>query len=268
MFCFSLQVCVDPTVRFAHIGIFSAPLTETCPLLSVGHTWVTSEARHLIGLLCVLSSCQATGETHQGSALRNGSNFPVFCRTEADSPLLSSSVSSWLEMFRFCTSSLLLLVLLGGAQRGAAEQCDSGGDEFVSGSENFVLDAKDAVEDGADLLDTQVVSVGEECETLCCQDSRCNLALLEPRDGEEEDTRNCFLFNCVHKNRFVCQFVNQDGYKSYIRRSMYRRYLEAPGEGANTNQYPINSNKSPERKIQQKYWSRSDFFKFSYFVNQ
>uniref|UniRef100_A0A3B5MXL7 Serine peptidase inhibitor, Kunitz type 1 b n=1 Tax=Xiphophorus couchianus TaxID=32473 RepID=A0A3B5MXL7_9TELE len=106
-----------------------------------------------------------------------------------------------------------------------------GGDEFVSGSENFVLDAKDAVEDGADLLDTQVVSVDEECETLCCQDSRCNLALLEPRDGEEEDTRNCFLFNCVHKNRFVCQFVNQDGYKSYIRRSMYRRYLEAPGEG-------------------------------------
>ncbi|XP_032440825.1 kunitz-type protease inhibitor 1-like [Xiphophorus hellerii] len=135
-------------------------------------------------------------------------------------------------MFRFCTSSLLLLVLLRGAQRGAAEQCDSGGDEFVSGSENFVLDAKDAVEDGADLLDTQVVSVDEECETLCCQDSRCNLALLEPRDGEEEDTRNCFLFNCVHKNRFVCQFVNQDGYKSYIRRSMYRRYLEAPGEVA------------------------------------
>uniref|UniRef100_A0A3B5N0B6 Serine peptidase inhibitor, Kunitz type 1 b n=1 Tax=Xiphophorus couchianus TaxID=32473 RepID=A0A3B5N0B6_9TELE len=135
-------------------------------------------------------------------------------------------------MFRFCTSSLLLLVLLGGARRGAAEQCDSGGDEFVSGSENFVLDAKDAVEDGADLLDTQVVSVDEECETLCCQDSRCNLALLEPRDGEEEDTRNCFLFNCVHKNRFVCQFVNQDGYKSYIRRSMYRRYLERASDVA------------------------------------
>lgn len=146
-------------------------------------------------------------------------------------------------MFRFCTSSLLLLVLLRGAQRGAAEQC--GGDAFVSGSENFVLDAKDAVEDGAALLDTQTVSVDEDCEALCCQDPRCNLALLEPRDGEE---RTCVLFNCVHKNRFVCQFVNQAGYESYIRRSMYRRYLEAPGEGANTNQYLINSYKSPERK--------------------
>ncbi|PWA28324.1 hypothetical protein CCH79_00019009 [Gambusia affinis] len=130
-------------------------------------------------------------------------------------------------MFRFCTSSLLLLVLLRGAQRGAAEQC--GGDAFVSGSENFVLDAKDAVEDGAALLDTQTVFVDEDCEALCCQDPRCNLALLEPRDGEE---RTCVLFNCVHKNRFVCQFVNQAGYESYIRRSMYRRYLEAPDSAA------------------------------------
>ncbi|XP_007574785.1 kunitz-type protease inhibitor 1-like isoform X1 [Poecilia formosa] len=133
-------------------------------------------------------------------------------------------------MFRFCTSSLLLLVLLRGAQRGAAEQCESGGDAFVSGSENFVLDAKDAVEDGAALLDTQAVSVDEECETQCCKDPRCNLALLEPRDEEAQDTRTCVLFDCVHKNRFVCRFVNQAGYKSYIRRSTYQRYLEAPGE--------------------------------------
>ncbi|XP_054879022.1 kunitz-type protease inhibitor 1-like [Poeciliopsis prolifica] len=130
-------------------------------------------------------------------------------------------------MFRFGTSSLLLLVLLSCARRGAAEQC--GGDAFVSGTENFVLDAKDAVEDGAALLGTQAVSVDEECETQCCKDPRCNLALLEPRD-EEQETRTCFLLDCVHKNRFVCRFVNQAGYKSYIRTSTHQRYLEAPGE--------------------------------------
>ncbi|KAK5622764.1 hypothetical protein CRENBAI_025123 [Crenichthys baileyi] len=131
-------------------------------------------------------------------------------------------------MFRFCSSSLLLLVLFGGAQRGAAANCS---DAFRSGSDDFVLDAKDAVERGAALLATHNVSANKDCESFCCRDPRCNLALLEPRDAKgTADTRTCVLFDCVHKKRFVCRFVNQDGYQSYMRESMFQRYLQAPGK--------------------------------------
>ncbi|MEQ2238787.1 hypothetical protein ILYODFUR_036892 [Ilyodon furcidens] len=133
-------------------------------------------------------------------------------------------------MFRFCSCSLLLLVLFSGAQRGAAANCS---DAFRSGSDDFVLDAKDAVERGAALLATHNVSVNKDCETLCCRDPRCNLALLEPRDAKgTPDTRTCVLFDCVHKKRFVCRFVNQDGYHSYMRERMFQRYLQAPDRAA------------------------------------
>ncbi|MEQ2163014.1 hypothetical protein GOODEAATRI_025911, partial [Goodea atripinnis] len=103
-------------------------------------------------------------------------------------------------------------------------------DAFRSGSDDFVLDAKDAVERGAALLSTHNVSVNKDCETFCCRDPRCNLALLEPRDAKgTADTRTCVLFDCVHKKRFVCRFVNQDGYHSYMRERMFQRYLQAPG---------------------------------------
>ncbi|KAM4529273.1 kunitz-type protease inhibitor 1-like [Fundulus diaphanus] len=129
-------------------------------------------------------------------------------------------------MFRFCSSSLLLLVGLCGA----AAEC---GDDFRPGSDDFVLDAKDAVKDGAALLATHNVSIDEECETRCCNDPRCNVALLGPRDvGATEDTRTCVLFDCVHKNHFVCRFLKQAGYQSYLRRSVFQRHLKAPGEGA------------------------------------
>uniref|UniRef100_A0A3Q2QYP3 Kunitz-type protease inhibitor 1-like n=1 Tax=Fundulus heteroclitus TaxID=8078 RepID=A0A3Q2QYP3_FUNHE len=130
-------------------------------------------------------------------------------------------------MFRFCSSPLLLLLLVGLC--GAAEEC---GDDFRPGSDDFVLDTKDAVKDGAALLATHNVSIDEECETRCCNDPRCNVALLGPRDaGATEDTRTCVLFDCVHKNHFVCRFLKQAGYQSYLKRSVFQRYLKAPGEG-------------------------------------
>uniref|UniRef100_A0A3Q2ED26 PKD domain-containing protein n=1 Tax=Cyprinodon variegatus TaxID=28743 RepID=A0A3Q2ED26_CYPVA len=105
------------------------------------------------------------------------------------------------------------------------------GAAFRSGRDNFVLDLKDAVGDGAALLDTRAVSVDEDCQDHCCTDPRCNLALLKPRDeNATENTRTCILIDCVHKNRFVCRFVNQAGYQSYIRESMFQKYLQAPGQ--------------------------------------
>ncbi|XP_017282978.1 kunitz-type protease inhibitor 1 isoform X1 [Kryptolebias marmoratus] len=136
-------------------------------------------------------------------------------------------------MFQLCSSSplsllLLLLLLLSVSRLGGASDCAH---RFRSGEDNFVLDAKDAVMDGAALLSTESVHAAEDCEGLCCQDSRCNLALLEPR-AHAEETRTCVLFDCVHKNRFVCRFVNQAGYKSFIREAEFRRYLQAPGKKA------------------------------------
>ncbi|KAM8725304.1 kunitz-type protease inhibitor 1-like isoform 1-T2 [Acanthopagrus schlegelii] len=123
---------------------------------------------------------------------------------------------------------LLLLLLLLPLMRPAAsaeEDAVCGSGTFRSGQENFVLDAEDAVKAGAAMVATAHVQLEEECERACCEDSRCNLALLEPRVN---GNCTCVLFNCVHRNRFVCRFVNKVGYRSYIRNSVYLKHLQGP----------------------------------------
>ncbi len=123
---------------------------------------------------------------------------------------------------------LLPLILLLLWPTGAAEDCSSG--VFRSGQDNFVLDAEDAVKEGAALLATAHVRSAEACERACCDESPCNLALLEPRDtgAAAAENQTCVLWNCVHRNRFVCRFVNQAGYRSYIRESVYQKHLQGP----------------------------------------
>ncbi|GLD73907.1 kunitz-type protease inhibitor 1-like protein [Lates japonicus] len=122
----------------------------------------------------------------------------------------------------------LLLLLRSG---GAAEDAECSG-TFRFGEEDFVLDAEDAAKEGAALLDTAHVQSPEACKRACCVDLRCNLALLEPSGtgAAAAANRTCVLFSCVHRNRFVCRFVNQAGYQSYIRDFVFRKYLEAPGK--------------------------------------
>ncbi|XP_070843085.1 kunitz-type protease inhibitor 1-like [Chaetodon trifascialis] len=136
--------------------------------------------------------------------------------------MLSSSSSSLLL-------PLLLLSVLWPA--AAAEDADCRG-VFRSGQDNFVLDAEDAVSEGAALLATAHVRAAEDCERACCEDARCNLALLEPPGTGAAAAENltCILFNCVHRNRFACRFVNQRGYRSYIRESVFVKHLQGPGE--------------------------------------
>ncbi|XP_028252654.1 kunitz-type protease inhibitor 1-like [Parambassis ranga] len=139
------------------------------------------------------------------------------------------------------SSSLLLplLLLLVAPPRpcGAAEDADCSG-SFRSGQDGFVLDAVDAVKAGAALLASARVHTAEECERACCTDARCNLALLEPRGAAPEGTRTCVLFSCVHRNRFVCRFVNQAGYRSYVRERVFQKHLEGP-QGADDQPPPI-----------------------------
>uniref|UniRef100_UPI0037E7066D kunitz-type protease inhibitor 1-like isoform X2 n=1 Tax=Semicossyphus pulcher TaxID=241346 RepID=UPI0037E7066D len=128
---------------------------------------------------------------------------------------------------------LLLPPLLLARVAGAAEDADCSG-AFRSGQKNFVLDAEDAVKEGAALLATTHVRSAEACERACCEDLRCNLALLEPQGAGAAAAKNhtCVMFNCVHRNRFVCRFVNQAGYQSYIRQAVFMKHLQGPGEQA------------------------------------
>lgn len=128
-------------------------------------------------------------------------------------------------------SSSLLLVLLLSLPGGGTEECR---DAFRTGRDDFVLDVKGSVQDGATLLATAYVSSRAECESLCCGHPRCNLALLEPRaHTAATDNRTCDMFDCVYGNRFVCGFANQVGYQSYVREPVFAKYLDAahrPGE--------------------------------------
>ncbi|KAF1377074.1 hypothetical protein PFLUV_G00218110 [Perca fluviatilis] len=125
-------------------------------------------------------------------------------------------------------SLLLLLPLVRPA--GAAEDAPCRGD-FCDGPENFVLDAEDAVKEGAALLATAQVRSDEDCRSACYADKRCNVALLEPRGAgaagaAAAENRTCVLFNCLHRNRFVCRFVNQEGYLSSVRKAVFVQHLQ------------------------------------------
>ncbi|XP_069544172.1 kunitz-type protease inhibitor 1b isoform X1 [Brachyistius frenatus] len=120
--------------------------------------------------------------------------------------------------------TLLLLLLFFHLTGGAAENCS---ETFRSGQDNFVLDAEDAVKEGAALLATAHVHSPVECKRACCVDPRCDLALLEPRrTAAVEQNRTCSLFSCIHRNRFVCRFVNQAGYQTYIQESVFQKHLQ------------------------------------------
>ncbi|XP_062267319.1 kunitz-type protease inhibitor 1-like [Platichthys flesus] len=127
-------------------------------------------------------------------------------------------------------SPLLLFLLLPLLRQGGASQDAQCRAVRRSGQDNFVLDTEDALKEGAALLSTARVHTMEVCERACCGNPHCNLALLEPRaaGAAESENRTCDLFSCVHRNRFVCRFVNQDGYQSFIRESVFLKHLAGP----------------------------------------
>lgn len=142
-----------------------------------------------------------------------------------------------------CYFSLLLPLLL--LRCAAAADCSGA---FRSGPEDFVLDSKDAVMEGAVLLDSaQVPSAEGACQRACCEQARCNLALLEPRGRGAAGAQNhtCVLFDCIYRNRFVCRFVNQDGYRSFLRKSVFLQHLQGPEGDGESNQPIRRADQSP-----------------------
>lgn len=126
-------------------------------------------------------------------------------------------------------SSLLLpLLLLRCALAVPPADCNGA---FRSGPEDFVLDSEDAVMEGAVLLDSAQVPSADACQSACCERARCNLALLDVRGRDALEAQNftCVFFNCIHRNRFVCRFVNKAGFRSFIRKSVFLKHLQGPG---------------------------------------
>lgn len=99
--------------------------------------------------------------------------------------------------------------------------------KFKMGTENFVLDTEDAVKAGATLISSPNVTIDEDCVNACCKIHDCNLALIEI-GKEKGSVATCVLFNCMHRNDYVCRFVNDVGYTNYVLDSVYNHYLDRP----------------------------------------
>ncbi|XP_054617518.1 kunitz-type protease inhibitor 1-like [Dunckerocampus dactyliophorus] len=122
-------------------------------------------------------------------------------------------------------SFLFLLLLVLPRDGGAAEDANCVA-SFRSGQDDFVLDLEDAVKAGAALLAVAQAPTMADCRRACCEELRCNVALMEPRD--EHGNLTCTLYDCVNRNHFVCRFVKRQAYRSFIRETEYRKYLEGP----------------------------------------
>ncbi|XP_064195624.1 kunitz-type protease inhibitor 1-like [Anguilla rostrata] len=103
-------------------------------------------------------------------------------------------------------------------------------EKFRKGTEDFVVDTRDSVKDGARFLRSPEVHSTADCINACCKDPNCDLALIE--NGPEADTiNNCFLFSCLYMEEYVCRFVKTMGYNIYILDSVFAEHLEKfPGD--------------------------------------
>ncbi|KAB5540194.1 hypothetical protein PHYPO_G00099080 [Pangasianodon hypophthalmus] len=119
-----------------------------------------------------------------------------------------------------CCSLVFLLLL-----HNSVQSCTK---HFTKGRDGFVLNTEDSVAVGATYISNPSVGTREACLNACCRHSHCNLALIEA--APEEDTlTNCFLFDCLYRNQFVCSFAKKSGFTNYIQDSVYQRHLRGPG---------------------------------------
>lgn len=215
----------------------------SCPHTQSPHPFTPGgDTPHDVTQVSGFSSCLNTPEPQVQTELQLLSHSK---RTNMATPVSASPFSSALPLLPLLPRRLLPLLLplllyltiLPPQRQGAvtAQSADcSDASSFRSGQEDFVVDAEDATEEGAELLATAHAQSRDDCVRACCATPRCDLALLQSPNGDifaaSAENRTCVLFRCVHRNRFVCRFVNQRGYSSYVRESVYRKYLAGPQE--------------------------------------
>ncbi|KAL2082629.1 hypothetical protein ACEWY4_022447 [Coilia grayii] len=129
------------------------------------------------------------------------------------------------------TCWLICLVLWPG---DTVQSCSK---TFEKGREDFVLDTEESVSEGATYIAVSTVQGPDECVAACCQDLNCNLALIKT-DGEQGSVENCFLFDCLYRQKYVCRLVKKNGFVNYILDSVYDDYLEGPTSG-DKDKHPI-----------------------------
>ncbi|XP_053470291.1 kunitz-type protease inhibitor 1b [Ictalurus furcatus] len=118
-----------------------------------------------------------------------------------------------------CSSCVFVLLI-----HTSVQSCSN---EFMKGRDGFVLNTEESVEEGATYISNPSVWTQEACLSACCLHPHCNLALIEARP-EEDTLTNCFLFNCLYRNQFVCSFAKKSGFTSYIVDSVYEKHLSGP----------------------------------------
>ncbi|XP_060772167.1 kunitz-type protease inhibitor 1-like isoform X2 [Neoarius graeffei] len=115
-----------------------------------------------------------------------------------------------------CCSGVLALLTRAGAQNCITPR---------EGHSDFMLNTKDSVAAGATYISNPSAGTPEACLSACCQHARCNLAMVQP---EGDKLTNCFLFNCLYRNQFVCSFVKKSGFIVYMQNSVYKKHLSGP----------------------------------------
>ncbi|XP_029352473.1 low-density lipoprotein receptor-related protein 11 [Echeneis naucrates] len=81
-----------------------------------------------------------------------------------------------------------------------------------------IIRAKASVEQGATfLLAPERVYTWRDCLHSCCSRPRCTVALLQEEPRQQGDGLNCYLFNCIYRNKNVCSFAPQQGFTTYSR---------------------------------------------------
>lgn len=115
----------------------------------------------------------------------------------------------------------MLLFVLAARLLGARAEDSACAASFRSGQENFAVDLEDAVKEGAVLVAVVRAASMPECRAACCALRRCNVA-------QADANLTCALFDCAPRNKFACRFVRRPAYRSVIRDSEYRKYLQGP----------------------------------------
>lgn len=128
----------------------------------------------------------------------------------------------------FWPSVVLVLFLYGGPSEAQVEDKNTCMNKFIHGKDDFVLKTNESVKEGATFLGSPQVSRPEDCVMACCKDPNCNLALMEEA-GDSSTINTCFIFNCLYKQKRVCQFVKKPRYSNYLLKSVFDDYLEQQG---------------------------------------
>ncbi|XP_056151884.1 kunitz-type protease inhibitor 1a isoform X2 [Lampris incognitus] len=151
--------------------------------------------------------------------------------------LLSGLLGAWL---------LLQAPFLGfAAGQDLGQECLA---KFKEGREDFILDADESVKDGATFLASPQVTRDRDCVLSCCKDPRCNVAFMQ-RGADEGTVSSCFLFDCLYKKKYVCQFVRKKGYINYILGSVYESDLAVDAPHSEDDRPPV-ANAGQDRVVQ------------------